>query len=246
MNYLEPRRLDALARDYALGTLAGRARRRFERVIHSQPAAAAAVQAWQQRLAVLGEGATPIEPRPQVWQAIERRVHGGTSTPASPQGTARRAPARWPLPWLGALAGFALCAVLLRWQPGWWGLETQTDGLPASYVGLLLNAQGQPGLLASSRRHGRQLSVKLLKPLAVPVGQTAWLWGLPRGGGEPVSLGPLALEGLAPGSSLTVTMRERSEALLSNVERLAVSLEAVPAARPGGPFVLEGHCVKLW
>ena len=35
MNYLHPERLDRLAREYALGTLAGPARRRFETVMRS-------------------------------------------------------------------------------------------------------------------------------------------------------------------------------------------------------------------
>ena len=39
MNYLLPERLERLAREYALGTLAGPARRRFERLLRKTPAA---------------------------------------------------------------------------------------------------------------------------------------------------------------------------------------------------------------
>ena len=39
MNYLLPERLDRLAREYALGTLTGPARRRFERVLQQSAAA---------------------------------------------------------------------------------------------------------------------------------------------------------------------------------------------------------------
>ena len=48
MNYLLPERLERLAREYALGTLAGPARRRFERLLRNTPAAMRAVGAWQE------------------------------------------------------------------------------------------------------------------------------------------------------------------------------------------------------
>jgi hypothetical protein len=44
-------------------------------------------------------------------------------------------------------------------------------------------------------------------------------------------------------------LADTSEKLFSNVNRLAVSLEAAPAQagdKPSGEFVLSGHCVKLW
>ena len=43
MNYLQPERLDRLAREYALGTLHGRARSRIERVLRHSAAATLAV-----------------------------------------------------------------------------------------------------------------------------------------------------------------------------------------------------------
>ena len=247
MNYLLPERLDALAREYATGTLAGGARRRFERLLREQPMARGAVAGWQQRLVVLAEGVPPMEPRAAVWAGLEQRLF-------KPGGSAVSKPSWWQLllggrTLGGALAGVLLCVLVLRLQPGWVGLEPAVDGLPASYVGLLLDGAGKPTLLASSRRQGRQLSVKLLQPLAVPPGRVAQLWALPRDGSAPVAVAVVALAALKPGGSTTVQLPERSEALFFKVDRLAVSLEAAPVApggQPGSPFVVSGHCVKLW
>ena len=160
MNYLLPERLDRLAREYALGTLSGGARRRFEQVLRQSPQAERAVAGWQERYAVLAEGLPPMAPRPAVWEGLEQRLF------PSP---VKRKVGWWPLLG-GALAGVMLCTVVLRLEPGLVGLEPRAETLPASYVGLLTDAAGTPTLLASSRRHGRQLTVKLLKPLAVPSG----------------------------------------------------------------------------
>jgi anti-sigma-K factor RskA len=237
-----PERLDALARDYAVGQMQGGARRRFEQLLRVSPAAQLAVSAWQERLTVLASGAGPLEPRPQVWQGLQQRLWG----------QAAAAPARQPwwralfgLGGLGSvLAGMLLAVVVLRQQPGWAGLEPVRDSLPASYVGLLTDDAGRPAVLASSRRHGRQLTVKLLQPLAVPPGRVAQLWALPKGGGAPVPLGVVPGQG-----SATLMLPAPSEQLFFGTERLAVSLEASAmsaGATPGAPFVASGFCVKLW
>lgn len=239
MNYLLPERLDRLAREYALGTLAGPARRRFERLLRQTPAAKLAVGAWQERLAGLAGTVPAMQPSESVWRALEQRLFNS--------------PAR-PLQWLsglwsgralaGALAGVFLCAVLLRLQPGLIGMEPARDALPESYVGLLTDAAGQPTVLASSRRHGRLMTVKLLQPVVIPAGSVAQLWALPKDGSAAFPVG------VVPGSgSATVALADTSEKLFFNVSRLAVSIEAAPAKagdKPSGDFVLSGHCVKLW
>lgn len=246
MNYLLPERLDRLAREYALGTLTGPARRRFERLLRETPAAMMAVGAWQERLAGLASTVPALQPTESVWRALERRLFV-SSTPgvSAPTG---------PLRWLGGLlsgrvvggvlAGVFLCALLLRLQPGLIGMEPQTDALPASYVGLLTDTAGKPTVLASSRRHGRRLTVKLLQPVAIPAGSVAQLWALPKDGSAAFPVGVI------PGTgSATVTLADTSEKLFFNVSRLAVSIEAAPAKagdRPSGDFVLAGHCVKHW
>jgi anti-sigma-K factor RskA len=240
MNTLSPERLERLAREYALGTLAGPARRRFERVLRQTPAAMRAVGAWQERLSGLAGAVPPMQPGDSVWRRLEERLF----VPAQ----------RRPLQWLrdvlsvralgGALAGVLLCAVLLRLQPGLIGMEPQSDTLPQSYVGLLTDAAGKPTVLASSRRHGRLMTVKLLQPVDIPAGSVAQLWALPRDGSAAFPVG------VVPGSgSATVALADTSEKLFFKVSRLAVSIEAAPARagdKPSGDFVLSGHCVKLW
>jgi len=246
MNLLDPRRLDALAREYAIGTLAGGARRRFERLLRDSRAAELAVLVWQERLATLARPVPPLEPSERVWAQLEQRLF---PAPAA----AGRGAERWWQRLLsgrslgGALAGMLIAVVVLREQPAWVGLEPARETLPASYVGLLHDQTGRPTLLASSRRHGRVLTVKMLQPLAVPAGSVAVLWALPnaKDGGAPFAVGRVPAQG-----SASVALADTSEKLFFNVARLGVSIEpATGAALPAGPsgaFVLSGDCVKLW
>jgi RNA polymerase sigma-70 factor (ECF subfamily) len=66
--------LDRLAAEYALGTLRGRARRRFARWLLS-PQVASLVRTWEDRLAFLEIREVRIAPPPaQVWNEIEARL----------------------------------------------------------------------------------------------------------------------------------------------------------------------------
>jgi anti-sigma-K factor RskA len=137
-----------------------------------------------------------------------------------------------------------LGVALLRLQPGLIGMEPQSEVLPQSYVGLLTDSAGKPTVLASSRRHGRLMTVKLLQPVDIPAGSVAQLWALPADGSAAFPVGVVP-----GGGTATVALADTSEKLFFNVSRLAVSIEAAPAKagdKPSGEFVLSGHCVKLW
>lgn len=264
MNLLHPPRLSALAREHALGLLRGGARRRFEQLLASSEAARAAVAGWQEDLAVLAASVPPLQPRPAVWHGLRQRLGWQPSQAAE----ARRQGwlSRW---WVGggdaergnagalfsgarrgvlggALAGIGagvvLSTVLLQQNPAWLGHEVARDALPASYVGLLTDAQGAAAVLVSSRRHGRVLTVKVLKPLAPPPGQVARLWAFPKGGGAPFALG------IAPASgSASLALPDTSEKLFFHVYRLGLSFEGQePPAAPTNALVASGPCVKLW
>jgi anti-sigma-K factor RskA len=239
MNLLQPERLDRLAREYALGTLQGAARRRFERLLREVPLTMRVVAHWQERLGVLAASVPTVQPRERVWEGLQQRLF------AAPP---RASPWQWlqgllaPRVLGGVLAGVLMAVVGLRLQPQWLGLETRDEALPQSYVGLLVSDAGQATLLASSRRHGRTITVKLLQPIDVPAGQVARLWALPRDGAP-------FLVGEVPGKgSATIGLPDSAEKLFFTVARLALTVEAAggdPRA-PAGPFVASGHCVKLW
>jgi anti-sigma-K factor RskA len=238
MNLLEPRCLQALAREHALGNLRGGARRRFERLLHESAQARAELAAWQERFAVLAAAVPPLQPRESVWQGLQQRL-GFAPAPR---------PRRWfNLPAWGAALSGALVAVvlstaLLQANPGWIGHEPLREGLPPSYVGLLSTAQGQPALLLSSRRHGTTLSAKLLQPLRPPEGRVAVLWAFPKQG-APFKVGTLPQQG-----SAVLALPQPAEKLFFTVERLAVSFEPATAVlnAPTAELVWQGPCVKLW
>jgi len=243
VNYDRPELLDKLASEYVLGTLRGRARRRFEQVLRLRPAARSAVHAWEDRLGRLAASVAPIKPPDRVWSAIETRL-----SPA-PQARAKSSWLDWLKPVVGFAFGAALTVGLVLNNPGQFvsvdDVAQSKQALPQSYVGLLLNEAGEPTLLASSTRHGKLLTVKFLRPVD-PAGKIIQLWALPKEG-APFPVG--VVTPAKPSASTTLELRDTSEKLFFNVPRLAVSLEDAPAASgalPSGPFVFAGNCVKLW
>ena len=145
MNLLQPERLERLSREYVLGTLTGRARRRFERLLAEAPLATRVVARWQQRFDVLAAGVPPVQPRDQVWQGLQQRLFASREKPAAPSFWARVQALLAPRVLGGALAGVLAATVVLKLQPQWLELESRSEALPQSYVGLLVNDAGQAG-----------------------------------------------------------------------------------------------------
>jgi len=147
---------------------------------------------------------------------------------------------------LGMAFGIVLALGLVRLYPSTFvpvdDIVQERGTLPQSYVGLLTDKEGNPVVLASSTRHGKLMTIKILRKVDVPQGKVLQLWALPKEGAA-FPLGAVPAEGKG-----SFVMSDTSEKLLSAVPRLAVSVEEQPAA-PGSqaaPFILTGNCVKLW
>ena len=174
----------------------------------------------------------PVTPTPAVWNAIDRRTGG-----------AARAPTRSWWSWWQPAAALAFGVVatlgLVRMYPTSVvpidEIVQERGALPQSYVGLLTDAAGAPTVLASSTRHGRQMSIKILRPIDVPAGKVLQMWALPREG-APFPLGVIPARDKG-----SFTMSGTSEQLLSNVPRLAVSIEDAPAGPGATPRPLYPH-----
>lgn len=242
MRYSDPRLVDHLASGWVLGTLEGRARRRFARLLQDRADLRIAVAQWEARLAPLANPVTSQPAPARVWAAIDARTRPDASTTAA-------SPLRWlrPAGWgLGGLAtGLVLAAALFVTAPG---LFVSADRiamltgqrLPQSYVGLLTDAQGNGKLLVSSLRHGRTMTVKVIGPIAPPAQGQLMLWAVPAAG-PAFALGPVPLTGSGV-SQLPAT----SEQLLSKVQKLLVTVETDPAPTAPGTVVFSGNCAKLW
>src|SRR3546814_8839623 len=70
-----------LAAEYVLGTLVGRARHRFERLLQARADLRRELQFWEARFAPLLASSKPIPPREIVWAEIEARINHPTVTP---------------------------------------------------------------------------------------------------------------------------------------------------------------------
>ncbi len=72
--YHSARAVDELAAQYVLGTLQGRARRRFETVLAQRPEVAARVQDWEARLHRLAHTLPALAPSPALWQRLAQQA----------------------------------------------------------------------------------------------------------------------------------------------------------------------------
>ena len=229
MDYAQPPLADALAAQYAAGTLRGAARRRFEALLPGHPALRAALALWQARLMPLTAAVEPQTPSPNVWRNIERRLW--------PQHPA--APAPW---WQGlalwrgvsaAASVAALSLALLLALPG-----PAQPPVVVVLQGTGGTAQGINTFVASVSADGRALVTRPLLPVSIEAGRVLELWSVPPDG-APRSLG------LIDANGVTVVTRSRLPASLlkGGTAALAVSIEPAggsPTGVPTGPVVYAG------
>jgi anti-sigma-K factor RskA len=223
----DPERVDAIAGEYVLGTLGGRARARFERLLRTERRVADAVRAWEDRLLPLAEGIPPRVPPAHVWTAILARIAGTTARSAPRLGV------RW---WRGlALASVAVaCALAVAL------FQTASERAQGTIVIVLAGPDAKPALLASADRSSRYLSLQALAPLAVADDRALELWLLP-GHGNPRSLG--LVPAVAPAATARIALPETAARALQNIPALAVSLEpkgGSPTGLPTGPVLYSG------
>ena len=264
MNYQQPLLRQMLAAQYALGTLRGLARRRFDRLARHDAELLAVQRRWEARLAGLALALPAQAPPPAVWAAIRQQIEreAGLAAPPPPAPTPIRRPAppkpatspAAPPPWR-ILAGLAtaaavVIAVLVGTRvplPGEAPAEVASApapapvaapaAAPAVYVSLLkLPESDMQWTLAVQPTAGE---VKAVASGAYPkLGEHSLeLWLIAEG--KPVSLGLLPTTGegrlkLPPG----VTGAQLT---------LAVSLEPVggsPSGQPTGPVLTSGPAIR--
>ncbi len=259
-----PDTLDRIAASYALGTLRGGARRRFEAMAREHASMRTAALVWQTRLSAITELQEQAVPDPAVWTRINnllqadkeiRHMHGARASALSQ--TVATVPARagtggWLrslLFWRGAaLAGIVATTVALvtganlREQLGSQiaALRTELQASPQiAYVAVLSDDKSAASMLVTFDPKNRKLVLQRIGGYQEAGDKSLQLWALPPAGG-PRSLGVLGQNRLLRLDAAEGDMRE--------VPMLAISLEpkgGVPGTGgPTGPVLFKGSLIQ--
>ena len=184
---------EGMAAEYVLGTLPLPDRLQAERMIAFDPGFAALVEGWRNRLAPLDADYAPLTPPPDLFDRIEARLFPQAARPA-----------RWRLPFLGALAAGLAVLMLVLYLPG---------PAPDPTLTATLQGENQPLTVAAAYYAGTQeLAFTRTAGPSAEAGKDYELWIIPEG--QPaISLGVLregevrvALAALPPGTTLAVTL----------------------------------------
>jgi anti-sigma-K factor RskA len=226
MRFDNPELIDRLAAEYVLGTLRGAARKRFERVIHADFAAARRVRAWEKRLTPLAHSTRPLATSPRVWEGIEARI-AGAAKPATAQATPERGITFWRRAtiFMGTLASAMGIAV---------GVAA-TASNPSCYA-VLTDAKSQPLAVIFDERNMKQLRVLPVGTGLTASGSTPYLWTISDGKVHGVG----ALKQDAQTKIMLST--ESLDALMQPGVKLAVTAEPPGnvGTAPKGPKLVDG------
>lgn len=249
-----PDLLDRLATAYALGTLRGAARRRFEALARERAPVRAAALIWQSRVASLNELQAPVAAPASVWPRVHNLVQAERERQAMAAARATPTPARrswWsslPL-WRGAAGAGALATVLavvttvgVKNDLGGQvlNLQARLAATPqVAYVAVLNDDSAHPAMLVTFDPQRQTLTLQRVGGYQEAADKSLQLWALPPGG-APRSLGVL---GRDPLLHLTA-----GEGQVRQVPALAISLEpqgGVPGeGGPTGPVLFQGALIE--
>lgn len=258
MNILNnPPLMEQLAASYALGTLRGGARRRFETLARDNATLRAAALIWQSRLGSVAELQPEIAPSQAVWKRIEnlldaeKQAHAMRAAQIVPVAPAPARAGWWASLglWRGATAAGAFVAVIAVVTG--LNLNTQLSGqvqelsakLSATpeiqYVAVLADDKAAASMLVTFDPKNKKLLLKRVGDFREQADKSLELWALPPGA-APRSLGVLSGD---PVVRLTAAGSDMQE-----VPTLAISLEpkgGVPAGSgPSGPVLFTGALIQ--
>ena len=232
MNYLKEERLNALAAEYVVGTLRGKARTRYQKLMMQYQAVSDATAQWEQYLTGFAEPLPPVTPPANVWESIQIKlghkaandagIATGVNTPSDSGQVLdfeKEKQKRWKnLSFLSTAAALVLAVLLFVMQP-----------IPApevSHIAVVNNADNTP--LWVIEVSDETMNVKVTDAFVALADKDYELWMVPANGEAPISLG------LMPEANGDT--RVTPDILLSqSIAALAVSLEAPGGSVTGTP-----------
>ena len=245
MKYQNPKLRHLLSAEYVLGTLHGRARARFQRLLKQDPALHSVVHYWEARLAGLNGGFTPVTPREVVWAAIDQRINASKVVSI-------RAAAPYANLWRNWAALSTAASVLLGFGL-WQQMHKQPEvitrvetvrvevpvAVPMPYVAVLQPAKSEAKWKVSIYPEKGLIKVATTGHYAVDeAAKSLELWVVAADGPHSLGLLPASGDGEMP---MPPGLKMDGDATL------AVSLEphgGSPTGKPTGPVLLAAPAVR--
>ncbi len=236
MKYDDPLLREQLAGEYALGSLHGAARARFERLMADDPGLRRLVVEYQEDLTPLSLSAPDVIPPSRLRAALEQATKPTTRADTAPQKWWQRLGFWRSLATANGLIAAALVAVVAV------GVLPQEDAeSELVYVGVLSDAQSKPGVAVMAYNRPNRLEIAAKTPLPAESGKELRLWIRDRETDQPVFLAAI------PADQTTFEIPDEPWKLLRRAKALVVSLNDVSEAQtaPGSQVLYEGVCVNL-
>ena len=242
--YQNPEVYELLAAEYVLGTLTGKARSRFERLIDERPYIRYAVEMWEGKLNPMSELVPEVMPPVRVWKAIRSnlgptaQVDGQCGSQASPGWMAFF---RGPGFWQAATVVLAVTLGLKTLMP----LVENAAPMPTlSYISVLEGEEEKPMVVTMGDMKRRVVSVRLMETPKMDGERVLELWAIKSPESKPVRVGVVP-----PDRKQTyLKLSEHEWKRMEGAKQFAITFE--PRNRknfdfPSGPIMYKGKCIDF-
>lgn len=236
--YQNPDVFEPLAMAYALGTLQGRARARFETLMSQHFYLRVVTEAYEHQFAGLAGLLPPEEPSPQVWQRLEAEL-GLQQKQSRAESNEPKKASKWLnfsewFHWPAMAFASVLAAVVT--------VFVMNNAQPDAYIAKLESIASESFALATVDRKDMSITVAMAGDLGAGDGVQPTLWCLSKNPDEePIRMGTLKASGETQ-LSISADMFQG----LQDVSQFAITLEPVDNsnAGPAGEQILVGDLMR--
>ncbi|MEZ5538215.1 MAG: anti-sigma factor [Thiolinea sp.] len=230
--YQNPDVFEPLAMAYALGTLQGRARERFKKLMARHFYLRVVAEAYEKQFSGLVGLLPPEEPSPEVWKRLESEL--GLNATAKKQ-------KNW-FEWLNwfnfpAMAVASVLAAVIT------GFVLNNSVTTDAYFAQLYSTSSESVAMAAVSKDDMQITVALADKIDMPENTMVTLWCFSENPDEkPMRMGNLQATGKSQLSISTKNWRD-----LEHVSKLVISLEPMEqpdAEEPMGEVVFSGDLMR--
>ncbi len=229
--YQNPELFEQLAIEYAVGSMQGRAKKRFEALMETHFYLRAVVDAYENKFASLVELLPDAQPSNQVWKNIDAHIQATT-------------PQEEKTPWwktaffkqsFGMAAMAVIVSAVLLLNP----MTITPEATATAYSAVLESNSHDAMAVTKIQKSDMTLSVDIMKKVNVPDNMELTLWCHPKDGGMPMKMGTVSKSGK---TNIKISKKEWRE--MKNVGSLAISIEHKgenTAKEPTGKILLQGQ-----